>query len=384
MTKRFLSLILACGIPLSLSACGNQAQPVPPVDSGGQTEAVQQQEFKDGVETVVVNGVELGMGLRMEEEAAAAMDENPDRSIDRAVEPIKPVPAAMLDGTPLSEDFYYYRSTLDPLKRQAYDLLRAGMLKGEKKIKMTVPIQKADIFDIYKMVIYDSPEMFWAGTGGMRYWHNNKQEVTFLEPGYNDLVKDIKGNTAKVEAAAAEALADMWSLSTQAEQAKYAHDYLTHHITYTFDAPYDQTAYSALVNGQTVCAGYSHAFQYMMQKMGIPCSYILGYAEGGYHAWNLVMLDGEHYVMDVTWDDPLGSPPERYCYDYFNLTEQKMSADHIRAEVSQSLPIAEGTLCSYENAFGGNAYGTDFAAIAGILPEQVQSEPAGEGNPYLG
>lgn len=380
MKKQQISgLILAFGMLLSLSGC---AAPEPPAPTEGTepTSAVQQ-EAVGSVETVTVSGVERGMGLQMEEEPVAAMDEDPDREIDRAVEPIKPVPGTMLNGTQLSDDFYYYRSTLDPVKQQVYDLMRGGMLKGEKKIEMTVPIQKSEIFQVYKMVVYDSPEMFWAETNGFRYWYNSRNEVTFVEPGYNDLVNDIPGNTAKFEGALSEALADMWSLPTQVEKVKYAHDYLTNRIDYTFNVPYDQTAYSAAVNGKTVCAGYTHAFQYMMQKMGIPCSYVLGYAGGGYHAWNLVKLDGEHYAMDVTWDDPLGAPPERYCYDYFNLNEQKMSADHVRAEVSLPLPAAEGTRCSYENAFGGNAYGTDFAGIVGVMPEQIQT---GTDNPYLG
>jgi len=376
MKTKFLSALLAAALSLSLCACGSQ--PSPPAESAPQAQPPQL------METVTVDGVELGMGLQLEEEPAAAMDENPDRTIDRAVEPIRPVPAQMLDGTPLSTDLYHYRSLLDTTAQQAYDLLRAGMLKGEKKIKMTVPIKTGDIFDIYKKILYDSPELFWVQTGGMRYWHNKKDEVTFLEPGYNDLVNDIEGNTAKLEAAAAEALADIWSLPTQAEKAKYAHDYLTHSITYTFDCPYDQTAYSALVNGQSVCAGYSHAFQYLMQKMGIPCTYVLGYAAGGYHAWNLVQLDGEYYAMDVTWDDPLGSPPDRYKYNYFNLTEQAMSADHVRAGVSAALPVASGTACSFPNAFGGTAYGTDFASIVGTMPEKVSGgEAAVEKNPYL-
>lgn len=382
MKNKALTLLLVLYTLLSLVSCSDQEPPAPPAETKEPETTVQEQNGQV-MEAVTVNGAQLGMGLRMDDEAAAAMDENPDREIDRAVEPIKSSPAASLDGTPLTDDFYYYRNTLDPVKQQAYDLLRSALLKGEKEIKMTVPIQKSDIFDIYKKVLYDSPELVWAETNGVKYWYNKQQIVTSLAPGYNDLVNDIPGTIATLEAAAAEALADMWSLPTQAEKAKYAHDYLTHHIDYTFDAPYNQTAYSALVGGQTVCAGYSHAFQYLMQKMGIPCSYILGYAEGGYHAWNLVQLDGEHYMMDVTWDDPLGSPPERYVYNYFNLTEQGISVDHIRADVSVSLPAANGTACSFQNAFGGSAYGTDFAAIVGVMPEQIQTEGSVEDNPYL-
>jgi hypothetical protein len=122
-----------------------------------------------------------------------------------------------------------------------------------------------------------------------------------------------------------------------------------------------------------------------MQKMGIPCAYVLGYALGGYHAWNIVQLDGEYYAMDVTWDDPLGAAPNQFYYNYFNITDQEISSDHIRSDVSVQIPAALGTACSYQNAFGGNAYGTDFAAIVGVMPEKIAAVGSGgaAGNPYL-
>lgn len=385
MKKRIISLLSAGCILMSIAACSPTEPSPPAVDSGvieqdPSTIATNTATFK---EIVTVNGIERGMGLMLEEEDGA-MDEIPDREIDRAVEPIKPIPDKMLDGTPLSDDFYYYRNILDATYQQAYDQLRAALLNGEAKIAMTVPVKKSDIFNIYKMVIYDSPEIFWAEATKIRYWYNQAEIVTFIEPKYNDLVADIPGNTAKFEAAAQEALADMWSLDTELEKAKYAHDYLTHTITYSLDSAYNQTAYSALVNGETVCAGYAHAFQYLMQQMGIPCSYILGYAMGGYHAWNLVMLDGDHYAMDVTWDDPLNAPPDYYTYEYFNLSDEKISFDHVRAELSDELPAAEGILYNFETAFGEGFYGTDFDSISGYLPEVIQPSEDTSDNPYLG
>lgn len=389
MKNRMLSLLLAMGMLASLAACQTKEETdAPPAQDGEQTPVEQAPAAEDAPKTVVVNGMELGMGLVMEEEAAAALDENPDRDIDRAVTPIVPVPDAMLDGTALGEEFYYYRSTLDETGKQAYDLIRTGLLEGKSKISMTVPVTTDQIFDLYKMVIFDGPELFWAEVNGMRYSYNNSGIVLSLMPGYNDLVSDIPGNTARFESAVAEALADMWSLSTDGEKAKYAHDYLTHYLTYDLNAPYNQNAYSALVNQTTVCAGYAHGFQYMMQQMGIPCAYVLGYAMGGYHAWNIVELDGEHYAMDVTWDDPIGAPAGAFYYNYFNITDQTLETDHTRADISLSVPVAEGTACSFQNAFGGNAYGTDFAAIVGVMPEKILP-PEGDGeevvdNPYLG
>ena len=371
MKSKITSFLLIVSLILSLAGCGS--------DAGNTTAAPVE-------DTVVMEGLEYGTGLMEEEESAAELDENPDRAIDRSPTPIEAVPAEMLDGTLLTDNFYYYRSTLDETYQQAYDLIRSHLLKGTEKFSMTVPVAKEDFFDIYKKVVYDSPELFWVEINGSRYSYNNQGYVTAFMPGYNDLVKDIEGNQKKMEQATEEALADMWSLSSDAEKAKYAHDWLCYSVSYDLNAPYNQNCFSSLVNGSTVCAGYAHGFQYLMQKLGIPCAYILGYAGGGYHAWNIVKLDGKHYAMDVTWDDPINAKKGKYYYSYFNITDKKISKDHVREDVSAELPAAKGTACSYKNAFGGNSPGTDFDGIKGELPEKINADngtSGAEGNPYL-
>ena len=381
MKTKVLSMILIVSLLFSLAACSGAGNTVSVSSTSTEEET---SPFVDAA-PITVDGLQLGMGLAAEEPAAGQLDENPDRDIDRAVEPIKPVPAAMLDGTPLGDEFYFYRSTLDSTYQQAYDLLRAGILEGNTKIKMTVPVSVSDISSLYKMVLYDGPDLFWAEINGTKYAYNNRGLVTYVVPGYNDLAQDIKGNVFGVEILTSDALADMWSLPTDAEKAKYAHDYLTCFVRYDLTAAYNQTAYSALVDNASVCAGYSHAFQYLMQQVGIPCAYVLGYVPGGYHAWNVVKLDGEYYAMDVTWDDPLGAPEGRYYYNYFNITDKTISVNHSRAQVSLAIPAAEGTACSFQNAFGGTAYGTDFYGIDGVMPEKIpDGKPENtSGNPYL-
>lgn len=134
------------------------------------------------------------------------------------------------------------------------------------------------------------------------------------------------------------------SLPEDVEKVKLVHDYLTNTIQYVAGSPYNQSAYSAIVFGITVCAGYAHAFQYCMQKLGIPAAYIVGYA-GEAHAWNLLQLGGEYYCMDVTWDDPLGNPPTTYYYNYFNITDAQISKDHTRTRFPRSflLPTEHAT-----------------------------------------
>ena len=58
------------------------------------------------------------------------------------------------------------------------------------------------------------------------------------------------------------------------------------------------SAYGALINGKAVCTGLSKAFHMLAKKAGI---YVL-YVESNKiaHAWNVVWLDNEYYVIDIT------------------------------------------------------------------------------------
>ena len=98
----------------------------------------------------------------------------------------------------------------------------------------------------------------------------------------------------------------------------------------------NQSAYSALVNGKTVCAGYARAFQYLLGQLGIPCYYCTGFA-GENHAWNIVALEDGYYNVDTTWDDTGDG-----TYDYFNKTDDDYAGDHIRRELSVYLPPCDG------------------------------------------
>jgi len=119
------------------------------------------------------------------------------------------------------------------------------------------------------------------------------------------------------------------------------HDTLIGQVDYVASAPMNQSAYSALVNGRTVCAGYARAFQYILQQLGIPCYYCTGYA-GESHAWNIVALDDGYYNVDATWDDA-----SQNTYEFFNKSDADFAANHLRQELSVYLPPCNGT--SYRN-----------------------------------
>ena len=88
------------------------------------------------------------------------------------------------------------------------------------------------------------------------------------------------------------------------------------------------TAYGALVKGSAVCNGYAEAMKLLCDLSGVECRMISGTVDGENHAWNLLSIDGEWYHVDVTWDDPVPDGGDRVMYDYLNLSDKEMKADH--------------------------------------------------------
>ena len=113
------------------------------------------------------------------------------------------------------------------------------------------------------------------------------------------------------------------------EVVKTLHDYLVTHCDYDYrvdigNMPFvSYQAEGALLKGTAVCGGYAKAFELLLDAAGIPNETITGYA-GGYHAWNLVQVDGQWYHVDATWDDPTVRGGDYIRYDYFLKSDKVM------------------------------------------------------------
>lgn len=159
--------------------------------------------------------------------------------------------------------------------------------------------------------------------------------------------QDIK-EQAVVDAAIAFCVTDGMS---DYEIAKALHDYLALNNEYDMrlysgNVPaISYTAYGALVNRTSVCAGYALAYERLMDQVGIPCEYVTGMTTNGYHAWNIIQIDGEWYHVDVTWDDPTPDREGYVRYKYFLKSDKAMSRDHISWEASHAC-----TSTKYDNA----------------------------------
>jgi transglutaminase/protease-like cytokinesis protein 3 len=57
-----------------------------------------------------------------------------------------------------------------------------------------------------------------------------------------------------------------------------------------------------------------------------------GTADGELHAWNRVLLDGDWYQLDATWDDPIPDRGDFAGHTYFNVTDDIMDDTHTWVE----------------------------------------------------
>lgn len=104
---------------------------------------------------------------------------------------------------------------------------------------------------------------------------------------------------------------------TDYDKLKAIHDYICRNVNYGYGSN-DQDAYGALVLNKCVCTGYADAFQLLTGLCDIHVMSINGLAAGEPHMWNLVMLEGEWYHVDCTWDD---GDPNQMKYRYFLVND---------------------------------------------------------------
>ena len=246
--------------------------------------------------------------------------------------------ALKLIQAPVDESLYYYRSVLTEEEQEMYDALcmcAAQDSDNSSSPEITFHMDPSqDEFHhafsrAYNALLFDHPELFWLPVSGGVFQYSyyrpilsdDTYKVTFR---FNKRYTDKEERVRDFEDAAAELLSGVDLTASDPVLALQIHDALIDSVTYDkvlaeSDASSDEvdlshTAYGALVSNSrgeprtAVCDGYSYAYEYLLQRVGIPCIVVSGLAgddadSAAGHSWNLVQLDGEWYEVDATWND---------------------------------------------------------------------------------
>ena len=141
------------------------------------------------------------------------------------------------------------------------------------------------------------------------------------------------------------------------EKVKKIHDIIAQNTTYgEVEAPdgggisYDQSTYSMVCMGKTVCAGYAGTFHMLANATGLPTIMVTSTS----HAWNDVLVHGYWYGVDVTWDDnETASLPIVYLYyDKSNATLKDGNSAHVLESIWNSYVPA----LKYDSPASSNGY----------------------------
>ena len=86
---------------------------------------------------------------------------------------------------------------------------------------------------------------------------------------------------------------------------------------------HSDTAIGALFEGKAICSGYSDAMSLFLDKLGLENVRIATEE----HVWNVVLIDGTWYHIDLTWDDPIvTNGGDIIQYDYFLITTDELNS----------------------------------------------------------
>ena len=258
----------------------------------------------------------------------------------------------------------YAYSTLTTKQQKLYAALHEGVKAHKATIDVSgIGCSAADLEKTFYAMDYENPQFFWLASG---YSYNHYgSEVYAVSPYYGRSVTDAAIIRPQLEAVAKELIDEAAKLDTDFERVKLFHDAIVNKTTYrSSGGEYKRDADGPLVSGYALCEGYSKAFAYLCQSVGIECLCVSGDSDGA-HMWNMLKLDGEWYQMDVTFDDPTGIEPT--CeYTYFCLSDAQMKDNHT-LDNPFTVPVCNSTKYNYYNASGETRYEDHTEAYNALL-----------------
>ncbi len=245
----------------------------------------------------------------------------------------------------------YYRHNYEELndnEKLIYSVILKEIYSQPESIEIPTMQPGDDLSRIFQAISHDNPDLFGLSLNCSVYTRGYK---TYFKPQYDITYDEYAKRLSEVQGVVSSIVTNAKSYKTLYEQEKFVHDYIINHCSYEAPTndPSVNTIYGCLVLGKASCEGYSRSFQYIMSQLGVDNRLVTGEsADDGVnyvgHMWNYVILDGEGYFVDLTWDDPR-SEGAVLRHTYFNVTTSDISAKH--RNIEQKLPLCTATAYNY-------------------------------------
>ncbi|HAJ96535.1 MAG TPA: hypothetical protein DCO72_02190 [Ruminococcus sp.] len=319
------------------------------------------------VTTATIVLTETATTAGTETEFVGIPDENEVIDIGDPYElPPNPEPVREIVVNPLKSP-EYWKSTLSGDALALYDTLYTAFMNYETLFPINVDPQEVDIIKIADYVFEDHPEIFWYEYEcqwyplTLSFGHVDpeaRRENMFKIELQNKFSVEQLGNArAELERKVAEILSYIPDGATPDDKVLYIHDYLVKYAIAVEHPEIYYNAYDCLVNRETMCNGYTKAFTLLMNQLDVQSGQVLGGSwPDDYHTWNYVLLDGNYYWIDVTWDDSVlyeALPADFVNHNYYCITDEQLLRNHtIDYENSIFIPQCVATDRNYFRTHG--------------------------------
>ena len=270
-----------------------------------------------------------------DEQAAEAYSENLGEGIDSSYYSSY-TSAEYYYWTNMSTTYYY--DQLSDLEKTAWNDLNRLCVEV---IMGTEMVEKITIESNYKgMSSYDAQQLalkfklshpqyyFLSDLYGSSYSSTGAKPVLYVYDEFQN------GSTRQASTAQFKSKIDSWIAQVSkgedlVDKEKIAMDIVVNNTIYE-PGYYDQSAYSMVCEGETVCAGYAAVMQILLNSAGVQTVEVTSET----HAWNLVNLYGYWYQVDATWADQNDNYYDLIDYAYFNKSvatygELSNPSDHV-------------------------------------------------------
>ena len=272
----------------------------------------------------------LRTGLKVEFDEPEKMTDNEFEKLEEKITVYQHSGAEQNYWMQFSSDYYYSRLTQrekeawKELETLCLNYLLGSDTSERIQISQSALLQSESgdvdsIFEFIQMFRYAHPQFYFLqnyyGTayreirGDTYYYPYIYVYSEFCDPSYRSEV--TQQFSAKIDKWLSQIRAYPENKVEQREKA--AHDIVCENTEYASN-DYDQSAYSMVCLGETVCAGYAATLNMLLNAVGIETVVVTSYD----HAWNLTNLHGIWYEVDSTWADQ-----DSYIYyAYYNKSQE--------------------------------------------------------------
>lgn len=256
------------------------------------------------------------------------------------------IPYQLVEGEESSLEGKYYYQQLSEDEKGIYQ----EILQGIKDNVQQIYVHSGDAQQtnrLFQWVLKDFPEIFWCDGTATSTAYDVREPYTVVEPLYLYQGEEKEEKKAQIEEEAMQWLSGISAEASDYDKILYVYEYIVNAVDYDMQADDNQNIYSVFINRRSVCAGYSKAMQYLLEKLEVFCTYVTGTTEGNQaHAWNLVLCEGDYYYVDVTWGDPVFQALEgeeeqsNISYDYMCCNDAELFRTHT-PDADVTFPVCE-------------------------------------------